>query len=524
MSDRYTRRDFLRTAGASTAILTVPGFLLGGCDKPSTTATSVAPALATAPLTPERDPFLDWFAIDEARIGKVMAELTSRGADAADLYFQHRRSNWITLEDGIVSRAYTSIDQGVGLRVVIGDRVGYAYTEELTDEAMLGAARSAARIASSSAVVPPTAFTSQPRPSHYDIEVPWSEVGVDRKLPIVQRAAALARAGDPAIDKVTVTWFDEDERVLIATLAGHIISDARPNTRLSISTSAKRGEETQSNYSNRAGRRGIDWWTEERLATLAREAVDRTMILFDARRPPAGELPVVLAAGASGILLHEAIGHGMEADFNRKNVSIFADMIGRKVAPDFVTIVDDGTLDHELGALNVDDEGQPCGRTSLVENGVLTSYLHDQISAKHYGVPSTGSGRRESFRHVPLPRMRCTFMENGPHTREEIIAAVDTGIIAETFTNGQVQIGAGDFTFYIKNGWLIEGGKVTAPIKDVNIIGNGPEALRKISMAANDSKLDTGGWTCGKDGQGVPVSQGLPTVLVSSMTVGGENV
>jgi TldD protein len=526
MSERFTRRDFLRTAGASTltggAILSVPSFLFG-CDK-SSTAPTVAPTQATAPLPPERDPFLDWFAIDEARISKVMAELTSRGADTADLYFQHRRSNSISLEDGIVSRAYTSVDLGVGLRVVIGDRVGYAYTEELTDEAMLGAARSAARIASGSAVVPPTSFATRARPSHYAIEVPWSEVGVDRKLPLLQRAAALTKAGDTAIDKVSVHWSDDEERVMIVTLAGDIISDMRPSTRLSVSTTAKRGDVSQSNYSNRAARRGIEWYSEERLADLAREAVERTMILFDARRPPAGELPVVLAAGASGILLHEAIGHGMEADFNRKNVSIFAEMIGRKVAPDFVTIVDDGTLDNELGALNVDDEGQPGGRTLLVENGVLNSYLHDQISAKHYGVPSTGSGRRESFRHAPLPRMRCTFMENGPHTRDEIIAAVDTGIIAETFTNGQVQIGAGDFTFYIKNGWLIEGGKITAPIKDVNIIGNGPEALRNISMAANDSRLDTGGWTCGKDGQGVPVSQGLPTVLVSKMTVGGENV
>ena len=197
-------------------------------------------------------------------------------------------------------------------------------------------------------------------------------------------------------------------------------------------------------------------------------------------------------------------------------------MIGKKVAPDFVTIVDDGTLPNERGALNFDDEGMPTERTVLVDEGVLASYLHDRISAKHYGMESsTGSGRRQSFRHVPLPRMRCTTMLDGPHTREEIIASVDRGIIAETFTNGQVQIGAGDFTFYIKNGWLIEGGKVTAPIRDCNIIGNGPEALRNVSMAANDSKLDTGGWTCGKDGQGVPVSQGLPTVLVSKMTVGG---
>jgi TldD protein len=213
----------------------------------------------------------------------------------------------------------------------------------------------------------------------------------------------------------------------------------------------------------------------------------------------------------------------MEADFNRKGTSIYADKIGEKVAPDFVTIVDDGTVDNARGALNVDDEGTPGQRTVLVDKGVMSSFLHDGISARHYGVPSTGSGRRQSFRHKVLPRMRCTYMEDGPHTREEIIASVDKGIIAETFRNGQVQIGAGDFTFFIRNGWLIENGKVTAPIKDVNIIGNGPDALANVTMAANDSALDTGGWTCGKDGQSVPVSQGLPTVLVSSLNVGGEN-
>jgi TldD protein len=280
---------------------------------------------------------------------------------------------------------------------------------------------------------------------------------------------------------------------------------------------------TRSNSANLAGRRGLEWYTEEKLQLLAKQAVDRTMVLFDARRPPAGELPVVLAAGASGILLHEAVGHGMEADFNRKNISIYADMIARKVAPDFVTIVDDGTVPNERGALNVDDEGVPGQRTVLVENGYLASYLHDRISAKHYQMKSTGSGRRESFRFPPMPRMRCTSMESGPHSREEILASVKRGIIAETFTNGQVQIGAGDFTFYIKNGWMIEDGKITFPISDCNIIGNGPDALRRLSMAANDSVLDTGGWTCGKDGQSVPVSQGLPTVLVSSLTVGGQD-
>ena len=231
----------------------------------------------------------------------------------------------------------------------------------------------------------------------------------------------------------------------------------------------------------------------------------------------------MLRSGASGILLHEAIGHGLEADFNRKGTSIYSDRIGEKVAEDFVTVVDDGTIENERGSLNVDDEGNATERTNLIEDGVLRSYLHDRISANQYGVAPTGSGRRESFRHRPMPRMRCTFMEDGPHTYDEIIASVDKGIVCETFTNGQVQIGAGDFTFFVKNGWLIEGGKLTRPIKNVNIIGNGPEALSRVTMAAADGELDAGGWTCGKDGQGVPVSQGIPSVLVSQLVVGGQN-
>ena len=257
---------------------------------------------------------------------------------------------------------------------------------------------------------------------------------------------------------------------------------------------------------------------------MVKQAVDRTMIQFDAVRPPAGEMPVILAAGPSGILLHEAIGHGMEADFNRKGRSIYSDMMGKKVAEPFVTVVDQGTLAGNRGALNYDDEGNACGRTVMVENGILRSYLHDTISARQYDVPVTGSGRRQSYKFQPMPRMTCTFMEDGPHTKDEVIAAVDHGIIAETYTNGQVRIGEGDYTFYVKNGWLIEKGKVTAPIRDVNIIGNGPESLRRITMVANDAYMDTGGWTCGKNGQSVPVSLGMPSVLVSKMTVGGQNV
>ncbi len=499
--------------------MSAPAFLLGCGHRPAEHATR-APGVAATP----DNPFLAWFAVDEARLRRVLAELGARGADHGELYFQHVRSNSITMEDGLISSARAHVDMGVGLRVVVGDQVGYAYTEELTEEAMLAAARSAAAIAHGGASPAPGAFTVAGRRRFYELEVPWSDVAVDRKLPLIRRAAELARAGDPAIDKVSVTWHDEDERILVVDLEGRMALDRRPMTRLWINTTAVRGDDKQSNGSNLAARQGLAWYTEERLAQVAREAVDRTMVLFEARQPPAGELPVVLAAGASGILLHEAIGHGMEADFNRKNTSIYADMIGKVVAPEFVTIVDDGTLANERGALDVDDEGMPTERTVLVDRGVLASYLHDRISARHYGLArSTGSGRRESFRHAPLPRMRCTTMLDGPHTRDEIIASVDRGIVAETFTNGEVQIGAGDFTFYIKNGWLIEGGKITAPIRDCNIIGNGPEALRRVTMAANDSKLDSGGWTCGKDGQGVPVSQGLPTVLVSKLTVGGTH-
>jgi len=471
------------------------------------------------------DDALSWFECERRQLSRVLAELSARGADAADIYFQHSRDNSITFEDGIISRATTSVDMGAGLRCVVGDQTGYAFTEDLQVPALITAAQTAATIAQGTATQAPVGFHRGPDVAdHYPLRRRWSEVSVTEKIPLLNQLAAITRGLDPSIIKVTVSWADSDELVAIADLSGRIYIDRRPMSRLWVMVTARKGEQIQSNSANIAGRRGIAWFNEARLHKLAQDAVNKTMILFEATRPPAGEMPVVLAAGASGILLHEAIGHGMEADFNRKGTSIYADMIGKQVAPDFVTIVDDGTQDHERGALNLDDEGTPCERTVLVDKGVLASYLHDNISAKHYGVTSTGSGRRESFRHTPMPRMRSTFMENGPHTRDEIIASVDRGIVAESFTNGVVQIGAGDFTFYIKNGWLIEGGKITAPIKDINIIGNGPEALRSVTMVANDSKLDSGGWTCGKDGQSVPVSQGMPTTLVSRLTVGGENV
>ncbi len=511
-----SRREILRAGAVGAAAVTVPA-ALSACGGAS------AVRRATAEVTSAENPFAAIFGVDEAQIRGALSELTARGADQAELFFQASRSTSILYQDGIVSRASGAVDLGVGLRCVVGEQTGYAYTEELTAEAMRGAARTASTIARGSAVVAPQRFvTREPAQDRYAIEVPWRDVGVGDKLPIVQRAAELARAADPSIVKVDVSWADAESRVLIADMHGRMVFDERPMTRLYVTVTAERGGERQTNRANIAARRGLDFYTEAALAEVVQQAVDRTMILFEARRPPAGEMPVVLAAGASGILLHEAIGHGMEADFNRKRISIYADMIGRQVAEPFVTIVDDGTLEHERGALNVDDEGQDAERTVLVDRGRLVSYLHDGISSRTYGTGATGSGRRQSFRHPPMPRMRCTTMENGPHTRDEIIGSVRRGILAETFTNGQVEIGAGDYTFYIKNGYLIEDGRLTAPIKDVNIIGTGPETLRRISMVADDSRLDTGGWTCGKRGQSVPVSIGIPTVLVSQLTVGGE--
>ena len=416
------RRDFLGSVAAGSAIVTMPGFL-SGC--------GVQSAAVVADTAPE-NPFMTWFGVDQGSVSRVMSELTARGAGTADLYFQHTRSNSLRLEDGIVSSANTAIEQGVGLRVVVGEQTGYAFTEDLTMPSMLAAARTASAIASGSQVVPPQAYNPLKSGNLYTTTVPWSDVGIDQKLPVMKYVEKTAKAKDPLIEKVAVYWNDSDERVMIATLDGKLVTDSRPMTRVTVVVTARKDGETQTGYSNIAAREEFAWYTEERLDRMIDEAVDRTMIQFEARRPPAGEMPVILASGASGILLHEAIGHGMEADFNRKGTSIYSDMIGKKVAEPFITVVDQADIPRERGALNYDDEGNRAGRTVLVEDGILKSYLHDQISAKQYGLKPTGSGRRQSYKFAPMPRMSCTFMEDGPHTKDEIIEAVDHGIICET--------------------------------------------------------------------------------------------
>lgn len=463
------------------------------------------------------------FGVTERMIAEALGAALSRGGEHADVFFQHRVGSDLGLEDGAVNRAYASVELGVGVRVVKGDQTGYGYTEDLSLPALLECARTAAAIADGPSRPGPERFhVGADLPDRYPLVRPWDEVRPDEKLPLVAALNERAFAADPRVKKVSVFLRDESGAVLVADSSGRIVEDLQPMTLLYLSILAEEGGRREQNGYNVAGRAGFEFYTPERLDRVVREAVARTAILFEAGAPPAGELPVVLAAGSSGILLHEAIGHGMEADFNRKGVSIYADKIGKPVARPFVNIVDDAANPGARGAINVDDEGNAAGTTHLVENGVLATYLHDAISARHYGVDPTGNGRRESYRHPPLPRMRSTYMLPGPHKKDEIIRSVKKGLYCVNFSNGQVNIGAGDFTFYVKNGWLIEDGKLTKPVKDVNIIGNGPKALEQVDMVSDDLAIDEGGWTCGKDGQSVPVSQGLPTVRVAKMTVGGR--
>ncbi len=463
------------------------------------------------------------FGVTEAMIAETLATALSHGGDHADAFFQHRVYSDVGLEDGEVNRAHAAVELGVGVRVVKGDQTGYGYTEDLSLGSLLECARTAAAIADGpSRAASGRLHLAGGLPDRYPLVRPWDDVRPQEKLPLLSALNERAFAADPRVRKVSVYLRDESGAILFADSSGRMVEDSQPMTLLLVSVLAEDGGRREQNGYNVAGRAGFEFYTPERLDRAVKEAVGRTTILFEASPPPAGEMPVVLAAGSSGILLHEAIGHGMEADFNRKGVSIYADKIGKRVAQPFVHIVDDAAKEGARGSINVDDEGNEAGTTHLVEGGVLTTYLHDSISARHYGVRPTGNGRRESYRYPPIPRMRSTYMLPGPHRAEEIIRSVKNGIYCVNFSNGQVNIGAGDFSFYVKNGWLIEDGKLTRPVKDVNIIGNGPQALERVDMVSDDLAIDEGGWTCGKDGQSVPVSQGLPTVRVSSMTVGGR--
>ncbi len=508
------RRDFLRGVAAGTAVVSLP-------------ALSCAPAggalRGAGGPAPAGGAYFDPFGVDEGLLRRVLDRALARGGDFAEIFLQHCVRHSVALEDGAVNSATTGVDLGAGVRVLKGDATGFAFCEDLTEAALLATAETAASVADGPQAARPRRFAVSRPPSRYAIAVPWSEVGVERKVPLVARLDGLARARDPRIVKLSASLRDESSHILVANSEGLRVEDAQPMLVLGATCVARHQGRTETNSQALAKRQGLDWITAGRIEALAHRLVDRCVALFDAVPPPIGELPVVLAAGSSGILLHEAIGHGMEADFNRKGTSIFADKIGKRIAPPGVTIVDDATLPHERGSLNVDDEGQEGQRTVLVEDGVLRTFLHDRISARHYKLAaSTGSGRRQSFRFPPVPRMRVTYMERGTHAREEVIASVKKGLFAEDFSNGQVAIGAGDFTFFLKYGRLIEDGKLTAVVKDANLIGAGPKVLEKVDMVADDLVIDENGWTCGKDGQGVPVGLGLPTVRAGAISIGGR--
>jgi TldD protein len=510
----WSRREALGIGAATLASAALYDILAG-------------PAHALAATGPGQTAGLGYFSrfgVTEKLLHDALSTALGSGGDHADVFFQHQVLNTYSLEDGEVNRASTDVQLGVGVRVVKGDQTGYGFTEELTPEGLKLAAQTAAAIANGPARPGPRSFrVVTDLPSRYPVQTPWEDVRPEGKLPILTRLNEMILSADPRITKARVRFADSSSVVLLATSDGQIIEDLQPMTRVGVSCVAEDGGQREENYGSLAARDGISYYTPERLERVVRKAVDQTLVLFESVPAPAGEMPVVLAAGSSGILLHEAIGHGMEADFNRKGTSIYSDKIGKPVAKDFVSIVDEGTQHHDRGALNVDDEGHAVGKTMLVKDGILTTYLHDSLSAKHYGVQPTGNGRRESYQYPPMPRMRSTYMLPGPHSQEEIVRSVKKGVYCSNFTNGEVQIGAGDFTFYVKNGHLIEDGKLTRPVKDINIIGNGPRVLELVDMVSNDLAIDDGSWTCGKNGQLVPVSLGIPTVRVSSITVGGRS-
>ena len=475
----------------------------------------------------EKNYYLNIFQVDVPALDKLIGEALATGGGYADLYFENTTYGSLLLRDGAVTSGGNHIDFGVGVRVLSGEKTGYAYSESTAWEDMLASARAAAQIASSPAEVSPYGTRNpsrgEPNPNadRYPIEQPWRGTPMSTFLPFLQKLEADVRSRDSRIVKVIVNLAFQVSDILMYNSQKELKWDTRPMGSISLSAVFKQGNLTENKSTSRSFRCGAEMLTPALAREMADDIVKGIDDRFAAKRPKGGQMPVVMGAGASGILLHEAMGHAFEADFNRKGTSIFADKMGQQICPKGIQIIDDGTLRGNRGSLNFDDEGIPGQKTYMVEDGVLTSYLHDRISATHYGVRPTGNGRRESFRYAPLPRMRATYMESGPAKAEDLVAEVSNGIFVDEFANGQVQIGEGDFTFYVKSGYLIENGKLTQPVKDINIIGNGPQALADIRGVANDLSIDPGAWTCGKE-QSVPVSCGIPTVLIGHLTVGGE--
>ncbi len=460
--------------------------------------------------------------LGDTELSRVLDQLMQPGIDGADLYFQLSRSESWALEDGIVKEGSHSIEQGVGVRALSGEKTGFAYSDEIVLPALTQAAQAARAIARSGQQTSLAAWQGRAGHQLYVPLDPLSTLSETAKVQLMEMLDREARKFDPRVQQVMVSLASTHDVVLIAGSDGTLAADVRPLVRLNVSVIVEQNGRREQGSAGGGGRVGYDYFLEnERGLNFAREAVRHALVNLDAVAAPAGTMQVVLGPGWPGVLLHEAIGHGLEGDFNRKGSSAFAGRIGQRVASEQCTVVDNGTLAHRRGSLNLDDEGTPTQCTTLIENGILKGYLQDKLNARLMGVAPTGNGRRESYAHLPMPRMTNTYMLAGKYAPEEIIASVDKGLYAVNFSGGQVDITSGKFVFSASEAYLIEKGKITRPVKGATLIGNGPDVLMRVSMVGNDLKLDDGVGTCGKEGQSVPVGVGQPTLRIDGLTVGG---
>jgi len=464
------------------------------------------------------------FGLTEREIQQALGKVKVRDVDYADLYFESDVSESVSMEEGIVKRAVKSVSQGVGVRATAGEKTGFAYSDELTSRDLEIAADTARYIANSPHGNHPLPVTHRAAKARdlYPVKTEELDVATSERVELLNLIDAEARRYDPRIKNVMASFTTEHKRIIVATTDGLMVNDIQPLSRLNVTCIAEDGGSRQVGTFGGGGRIGFSFYREQdRYRRYAQEAARQAILNLSAIDAPAGVMPIVLAGGWPGILLHEAIGHGLEADFNRKKTSAFSDLIGKRVASDVCTIVDDGTLPFRRGSLNMDDEGTPTSRTVLIERGILRGYITDRLNATLMGIPLTGNGRRENFQSIPLPRMTNTFMLAGESDPEDILRTVKKGLYAVSFGGGQVDITNGKFVFSASEAYLIEDGKVTRPVKGATLIGNGPEILTRVSMVGHDLKLDEGIGTCGKDGQSVPVGVGMPTIKIDEITVGG---
>jgi TldD protein len=469
-----------------------------------------------------RQHILEPSALSERELGSVLTNLLGSAIDSGDLYFQVSRHEGWSLEDGAVKGASYNIERGVGVRAMSGEKTGFAYSDDIVLPALMDATQAARAIARSSASGQLRTLSGRPGHALYLPDSPLESLSEQAKVELLQRVDAEARKQDPRVTQVMVSLSGVHEVVLIAASDGTLAADVRPLVRLNVSVIAEQNGRREQGSAGGGARTGYEFFfDQDRALGFARDAVRQALLNLEAVDAPAGHMTVVLGPGWPGVLLHEAIGHGLEGDFNRKGTSAFAGRMGERVASPGVTVVDDGTLPGRRGSLNVDDEGTPTQCTTLIEDGILTGFMQDKLNARLMGARATGNGRRESYAHLPMPRMTNTYMLAGTHDPQEIIASVDKGFYAVNFGGGQVDITSGKFVFSASEAYLIEKGKITRPVKGATLIGNGPDVLTRVSMVGNDLKLDEGIGTCGKEGQSVPVGVGQPTLRINGLTVGG---